>query len=73
MWRLRGLGMSVPEIGLAIGKTANAVYMQFKESDKSYRRQQTGFATQRKCLGCGRPFLSDGIHNRMCHSCKAAA
>ncbi len=26
--------------------------------------------TERKCLGCGRKFMSDGAHNRMCDSCR---
>lgn len=27
---------------------------------------------ERKCLSCTRPFISDGIHNRMCDPCRRA-
>jgi hypothetical protein len=37
------------------------------------RPTQLGQAKTRDCLGCGRPFRSDGAHNRMCDPCKAAA
>lgn len=26
--------------------------------------------TERKCMSCQRPFMSEGIHNRRCSSCK---
>lgn len=29
--------------------------------------------SQRKCMTCGRSFISEGIHNRMCRGCKQRA
>ena len=28
-------------------------------------------AKERRCLSCTQPFLSEGIHNRMCFKCRS--
>ena len=73
MWEMRGERKTVPQIAAAIGKTSNAVYLRFKGNEGSWRKQSKGCIVERKCLGCLRPFPSEGIHNRMCPTCKAAA
>jgi hypothetical protein len=34
------------------------------------RAERDACAVRRSCLGCGRPFPSEGIHNRLCGSCR---
>ncbi len=31
--------------------------------------ERNACAVWRACLGCGQPFTSDGIHNRLCGNC----
>lgn len=33
-------------------------------------RQKGKALTERRCLKCGKPFMSEGNHNRKCESCK---
>lgn len=46
-------------VGLAEQKKADI--------ERSERRKQ------RNCITCGKPFMSEGPHNRMCKSCLAAS
>ena len=34
------------------------------------RAERDACAVWRPCLGCGRRFLSEGIHNRLCGGCR---
>ena len=34
------------------------------------RAERDACAVWRACLGCARPFPSEGIHNRLCGSCR---
>ncbi len=34
------------------------------------RAERDACAVWRACLGCGRPFPSEGIHNRLCGGCR---
>jgi len=36
-------------------------------SPSSMRRAER---TERKCLSCKKPFMSEGAHNRMCNQCR---
>ena len=43
------------------------------ESAAWKRAERDACAVWRACLGCGRPFPSEGIHNRLCGGCRNAA
>ncbi len=40
------------------------------ESAARKRAERDACAVLRPCLGCGQPFPSEGIHNRLCGSCR---
>ena len=66
------------------GRTEGAVRSKARQLQLPKRREtfdiyQMSFrptaeeGTERKCLCCGRTFLSAGNHNRMCFNCKTGA
>ncbi len=40
------------------------------ESAARKRAERDACVIWRPCLGCGQPFPSEGIHNRLCGSCR---
>jgi hypothetical protein len=52
-------------------KTAPGTAWRSEESEDEPVRAPRG-AGPRKCLMCGRPFDSEGSHNRICRRCKSS-
>ncbi len=52
--------------------TANSKTAARKRSDSAARKraERDACAVWRPCLGCGQPFPSEGIHNRLCGGCR---
>lgn len=84
--RLWEMGVARKTIAIALGRTdasviakANAMRLGSRgkanhggprgpSAARSDRRRKN--ATSRICLCCRQPFASEGIHNRLCRSCK---
>lgn len=54
-------GLSLSQINYRLGKAAD-------EGATPPRRRKG--STERACMCCGKPFLSEGAHNRLCGSCR---
>ena len=52
--------------------TANSKTAARKRSESAARKraERDACAVWRPGLGCGQPFPSEGIHNRLCDSCR---
>ena len=52
--------------------TANSKTAVRKRSESAARKraERDACAVWRPCLCCGRPFPSEGIHNRLCGGCR---
>ena len=76
--------MSGPEVRQVPGTRAFAVFrgeeqvsgMRYDRVSVELRCEELARAARRKrrpCITCGKPFLSDGPHHRMCKGCRAWA
>ena len=52
--------------------TANSRTAARKRSESAARKraERDAYTVWRPCLGCGQPFPSEGIHNRLCGRCR---
>ena len=66
--RAKELGgqMTVSQIAAEIGRPVSSVYSLLNTASQTARRQEA----KRPCMTCGKPFGSEGPHNRMCRSCR---
>lgn len=65
---LRAAGHSLRYIARLIGRTEAAISCHLKrQADKGLAPR----TTRRECLCCGKPFSSQGPHNRCCPRCAA--
>jgi hypothetical protein len=82
--RLRAMATQSPrppteEIAAVFGTSKNAIQSAMSRFDITKRQGgSTGYELkdlsafkERKCMSCARPFLSEGIHNRRCTTCKS--
>lgn len=59
-------------------REGNATYWRYHINGSSHKTAWTSSTTKqegetrRKCMCCGTPFQSQGIHNRICAGCKSA-
>ena len=65
-----GTAIYVMRDGIAIAGPFRGREMAELHIDVSERHARL---TERACLSCGRGFASEGAHNRMCETCRAAA
>lgn len=68
VFTLRAQGMKLREIAKRTGLSLTAVAKRLRLEIAKPRKQ--GKTTQRKCLGCGCTFASEGPHNRQCNKCR---
>ncbi len=56
-------------------KTAARMRAGRRRSEAAARKraERDACAVWRACLGCGRPFPSEGSHNRLCGTCRRSA
>ena len=59
---LRAAGATIREIAKLTGHTPSAVHKTLGPSKKQ--------CTERACMCCGKTFLSEGAHNRLCGGCR---
>jgi len=74
---LRAAGATIREIAALTGLSPSAVYRRLAPKARAatvpaptvepHRRKGR---TERACLCCGKPFLSEGAHNRLCDVCR---
>ncbi|MCG3177457.1 MAG: hypothetical protein MOGMAGMI_02431 [Candidatus Omnitrophica bacterium] len=68
---LRRAGATIREISQLTGLSTSAVHKRLSpeapQEIKPHRRKGT---TERACMCCGKPFLSEGPHNRLCGACR---
>ncbi len=69
---LRAAGATYREISDLTGLTLSQISYRLgnadgKEAPHPHRRKGT---TQRACMCCGKTFLSEGAHNRLCGACR---
>lgn len=62
---LRAAGATIREIAQLTGLPSSAVHKQL--ASEQARRKGT---TERACMCCGKTFLSEGAHNRLCGGCR---
>ncbi len=56
-------------------KTAARKHADLHRSETAARKraERDACAVWRACLGCGRLFPSEGVHNRLCGTCRRSA
>jgi len=68
---LRAAGTTIRDLCQLTGLSHTAVHKRLTAKPataiKPHRRKGT---TQRPCMCCGKPFLSEGAHNRLCQGCR---
>lgn len=70
--RIKGRGYAVldpsrKQVGGLYPNTSSALARCDKLNDELDRKKKRG---PRPCMCCGATFLSEGVHNRMCDSCR---
>ena len=68
LFELRAQGLKMREIAARTGLALSTVSARLGLKVATPRKQ--GKTTERKCLGCGRTFASEGAHNRQCNACR---
>ena len=68
---LRAAGATIAEISQLTGLPRSTVHKRLSpeapQEIKPHRRKGT---TERACMCCGKTFLSEGAHNRLCGGCR---
>ncbi len=71
---LRAAGATYREIADLTGLSLAAINWRLNGSPRAALtvkpRRSKAACQERKCLTCGKPFASEGPHNRMCDSCR---
>ena len=71
IWTLNGRGYTLSSIAKLTGVSLSSVHRILHENDPVEKeRARTTNRVQRPCMSCQRPFPSEGIHNRLCLTCK---
>lgn len=68
----RAQGLTLQQLGEQLGRSAHAIVNRLQilgDATLSYRLKPYA-KTTRPCLCCGRPFASEGPHNRLCGRCR---
>lgn len=65
---LRDAGATYAEIAQITGLSKSAIANRLKANIAKPRRHAA--QQQRACLCCGKAFLSEGAHNRLCDACR---
>jgi len=68
IYALRAAGASYREIAVLTGLAESTVYARL--NDQVAKPRELSGRGQRKCMCCGKVFLSDGPHNRLCDYCR---
>ncbi len=68
LFALRAQGLKMREIAARTGLSLGTVSARLGLKVAAPRKQRK--TTERKCLGCGCTFASDGSHNRQCNHCR---
>ena len=69
----RGYAVFSPEHRKVAGPFASEPEAQAACADLQLKADQAKRRKVRPCLSCGHEFQSEGIHNRMCNSCRNRA
>ena len=70
---MRAAGKTIAEIGEALDRSLTSVDSCLRRlEDRRSKPLKPRTAASRPCLCCGKPFVSDGAHNRLCGRCRHA-
>ncbi|MEL6639744.1 MAG: hypothetical protein AAFN63_11355 [Pseudomonadota bacterium] len=59
--------------GAMIGRPKGSLELAETFRDEQMRKLKDADGDLRACITCTTPFVSEGIHNRMCNTCRARA
>ena len=68
---MRAAGKTIAEIGEALDRSLTSVDSCLRRlQDRRSKPLKPKTAANRTCLCCGKPFASEGAHNRLCYVCR---